>query len=214
MITRWINRLLGRRDAIYHVGTALDRVRLGDGVAAVSSAAAGVDLLKAELGRARRYEHDLSIVVLSTTPVEEDGSQVNAASGNGSSIIETHLPQVVSLITAAALREVLRESDVVHYQPSQNRFVLALAESGGEEARGALRRIQSFFRSRLRLEVRAGAARFPEDGLTLDDLIAVAAHRIAELPASVFHARTPERPAPSEIPQPALKAKAYAAGGE
>lgn len=214
MITHLIRRLLGRRDARHEVGTVFDRVRLRDGAAAVASVSEGADLLMAELGRARRYEHDLSIVVLSTAPLSDAEPQSDRLSGNGGSTIETHLPQVVALITAAALREVLRESDVVHYQPSQNRFILALAESGGEEARGALRRIQAFCRSHLRLEVQAGASRFPEDGLTLDDLVRVAAHRMSGLPVSVFQARRPAESARSQAPRPALEAKAYAAGGE
>lgn len=84
---------------------------------------------------------------------------------------------MVALLAAVALREVLRRSDVVCYQPAENRFVLALAESDGEDAHQAVARIRAHFRSRMRLRLRAGIARFPTDAFTLEELVGVAASR-------------------------------------
>ena len=140
----------------------------------ISSAGAIVhsDELTAELFRARRYEHDLSIAVLSAHP-RLRGSE----NGNGAAQPESKLPQMIALLTAVALREVLRGSDVVCYQAAQNRFVLALPETDAGGAAMAIDRVQNHFRTRLRLRVRAGVACFPADAFTLEELIGTASLR-------------------------------------
>ena len=148
-----------------------DRLSSAD---SISSAAAIVhsDELTAELFRARRYEHDLAVVVLSAHPRLRDSEQ----SDDGEAA-ESKLPQMIALLTAVALREVLRGSDVVCYQAAQNRFVLALPETDAKGAGVAVDRVQSHFRTRLRLRVRAGISCFPADAFTLEELVATATLR-------------------------------------
>ena len=147
----------------------------------ISSAAAIVhsDELTAELFRARRYEHDLAIVVLSAHPSLRGSDQ-----SDGADQAESKLPQMIALLTAVALREVMRGSDVVCYQAAQNRFVLALPETDAEGAGTAVERVQQHFRTRLRLRVRAGISCFPTDAFTLEELVATA----------TFRTRVPEGP--------------------
>lgn len=118
------------------------------------------DVLTFEFGRARRYERALSIVVLSAISWPDDQG--------------TEPPLILPLLTAAGLREILRETDIMCYQPADGRFVLGLTESEGAAARQALERVQTLFKSRLRIELAIGVAQFPQDGLTLDDLVASA----------------------------------------
>jgi hypothetical protein len=118
------------------------------------------DVLTFEFGRSRRYERALSIVVLSPTSWPDDQ--------------ETEPPLILPLLTAAGLREILRETDIMCYQPADGRFVLGLTESEGTAARHALERVRTLFKSRLRIELAIGVAQFPQDGLTLDDLVASA----------------------------------------
>jgi hypothetical protein len=153
--------------------------------------------LAAELDRARRYQRALSVAVLTTRsgspPVTWNGSALNGSTapqptlpalGNGQPartegrpahsatvLVETRIPQVVSLLAGSILNDALRESDTVWYEAAKNRFVIGLVESDREQSRGALCRIAALMRSRLGVEVRAGTGCFPEDGLTLDDLI-------------------------------------------
>ncbi|HUF76932.1 MAG TPA: hypothetical protein VMM35_11675 [Longimicrobiales bacterium] len=141
----------------------------------LSSAAAIVhsDELTAELFRARRYEHDLAIVVLSAHPGLRGSEQQNGVTQSESN----KLPQMIALLTAVALREVLRGSDVVCYQAAQNRFVLALPETEAEGASVAVDRVESHFRTRLRLRTRAGISCFPADAFTLEELVSSATLR-------------------------------------
>lgn len=185
MIMNWIGRVFGAKDPSHEAELLLARAARADLPAVLSTMAEAVDSLSAELDRARRYNHSLSVVVLAASPLTE---VVEHQNGNGEepdgAALETSLPQVVSLLAAGVLRDVVRKSDIVCYWPSENRFVLALAESDVHSGRKALRRIEELFHSRLRLNVHAGLARFPDDGLTLDALVSRAGIRALEGPST------------------------------
>jgi hypothetical protein len=184
MIMNWIGRVFGAKDPSHEAELLLARTARSDLPAVLSSMAEAVDSLSAELDRARRYNHSLSVVVLSASPMTGEPEPQNGADGTPeAAALETSLPQVVSLLAAGVLRDVVRKSDIVCYWPSENRFVLALAESDVHSGRKALRRIEELFRSRLRLHVHAGLARFPDDGLTLDALVTRAGIRALEGPS-------------------------------
>jgi hypothetical protein len=119
------------------------------------------EALTAELGRARRYERVFSIVVVS--PVAEADAQ------NGKRL-QPH-------VTAAGLREVLRESDILCYEAADDCFVLGLTESERDAAQRALERVRTLFQDQLKIDLAVGVAQFPEDGLTLGDLVETARTR-------------------------------------
>lgn len=184
MIINWIGRLLGSKGDANGNGSVDDLRWYPEHLDANGPLGLVVDfpeMLNVELERARRYERSLSIVVLWTTPLGDEDAVQRRGNGIGREGPEGP-PQVVSLLAASGLREILRESDILCFKPIANRFVLALAESDTESANGALERIRSLFHDRLRLEVCAGTSRFPEDGLTLESLIAEATAR-AERPS-------------------------------
>jgi hypothetical protein len=164
MITHWLSRAFGSTENGDGTPGLLGLTKL----AASPSSLVDSDELAAELARARRYERHLSIVVLSAQPVDEHAE-------NGHS----KLPQMIALLTAAALREVLRFSDAVCYHAAENRFVLGLTEVGPERAVQAMARIRTHLLSRLHLRTQAGLAAFPADAITLDELVSMAAWRAA-----------------------------------
>jgi hypothetical protein len=173
MIINWIGRVFGRGHTSPSMAAMAPGALVGD-FAAPATTIVESDELADELARARRYERDLSLVVMSASPTvreSENGGRLPSAA--------TKLPQMIALLTAVALREVVRQSDVVCYQPAENRFVLALAESDEASAQSAVDRITAHFDAHLRLRVRAGVARFPADAYTLDELVAKAAERVA-----------------------------------
>jgi hypothetical protein len=190
MIMNWIGRVFGAKDPNHGAELLIARAARADLPGVLSSMAEAVENLSAELDRARRYNHSLSIVVLSATPIADHIAHQNGDGSNGSNgtaesaSLETSLPQVVSLLAAGVLRDVVRKSDIVCYWPTENRFVMALAESDVQSGRKALRRIEELFRDRLRLSVHAGLARFPDDGLTLDALVSKAGIRALEGPST------------------------------
>jgi hypothetical protein len=181
-IPRTLRALLRRRPrngSLEHASALLEAAAFAGSFADTGAA------LAAELDRARRYERALSVAVLTT----KSGAPPVTWDGSATLLLETRLPQVVSLLAGSILNDSLRESDTVWYDAAKNRFVIGLAESGREQSQGALSRIAALMRNRLGVEVRAGIGCFPEDGLTLDDLITSAEDGWLRAP-EVFESQT------------------------
>lgn len=123
------------------------------------------ETLAGELTRARRYEQALTIVVATLVPLDESHDGRGGSNGNGDGG-----PDVLPLLAAVGLREALRESDVLCYRPVERRFVLGLPQTEGDEGRQAMARVGELFHRRLHIDLEAGVASFPGDGLTLEDL--------------------------------------------
>jgi hypothetical protein len=139
------------------------------------------EALGTELGRARRYEHALSIVVVSPQALSEDGREADGGSpGDIADRLGIRPRRALSYLTAAGLREILRTSDIVCYDATDGRFVVGLAESDSLVGQRAMARVQRLFRSRLGIELVIGVAQFPTDALTLEDLVTIARERAVE----------------------------------
>lgn len=149
------------------------------------------ETLGGELTRARRYEQTLTIVVATLVPLGESDEGRAGSNGNGDGG-----PDVLPLMAAVGLREALRESDVLCYRPLEGRFVLGLPQTEGDEARQAMARVGELFHRRLHIELLAGVASFPADGLTLEDL-EHKAHGRAEAVASQAQPASPGEGPPS-----------------
>lgn len=165
------------------------------------------ETLVGEFTRARRYEQDLTIVVLTVVPLEEStggpGSNGQAASnGDGAAG-----PDVLPLLAALGLREALRESDVMCYRPMHERFVLGLPQADGEEARQAMVRVGELFRRRLQIGLVAGIASFPDDGLTLEDLENTALGRVESVEARASSVGSGDERPPRDIPPRRARAR-------
>lgn len=169
------------------------------------------ETLVGEFTRARRYEQVLTIVVVSAVQHDEPASEKSGTNGNGAD-----KPDVLPLLAAVGLREALRESDVLCYRPMEGRFVLGLPQSGGEEARQAMDRVGELFQRRLHIDLMAGAASFPADGLTLEDLENTASERAGAVGPGVRSAGSgearPSRHVPSHMTRPRSRGRPSRSG--
>jgi len=149
-----------------------------DDIPSIESLVDPLEALGTELGRARRYEHALCIVVVSPRELWEGGRQADGGSaGKVADRLGIRPRRALSYLTAAGFREILRTSDIVCYDPADSRFVVGLAESDSIVGRRAMDRVQRLFRSRLGVELVYGITQFPSDALTLDDLVGMARER-------------------------------------
>lgn len=130
--------------------------------------------LTAELDRARRYENPLALVVMTVDPADRDVHREGPSANGDRPILETKVPQLVSILVTSLIEDGFRESDVVSYSPADDRYVVLLAESDGRDARQAVERLESLIRERAMVSLRSGVAEFPGDGLTLEDLLRAA----------------------------------------
>jgi diguanylate cyclase (GGDEF)-like protein len=156
-----------------------------------------------ELNRAKRYGHQLAVVILDLRKLKE----VNDRHGH------LHGDQILQLATTT-LQRTLRSSDFA-FRLGGDEFALLLPQTDSEQGTTLCRRVRSQYEAEIRklnLDVDAtldfGVAVYPEDGEKKNDLVAVADKRLYQLkgegpwaPAAVDVA--PEREAPPAEPQPA-----------
>lgn len=133
--------------------------------------------LAAEFGRARRYQHALTIALFGTDgfapaggvdPLATAGNGANGASAASAQIAP---PGLLPAVLASVLRESTREEDVVTYAASLGRCIVAMPETDGAQAQQAVSRLRELGIRRLLCPVHASLAAFPQDGLTLEELI-------------------------------------------
>lgn len=125
-------------------------------------------LLEREIRRARRYERPLSLLMLS-----QDRSANH--SGTSSAHIEGPHPSIMQQLqfgyVGALLRDTLRETDLAGYLAETQDFVALLPEASADDAARTAGRINERLADRMAVRMRAGAAAYPDGGLTLDDLL-------------------------------------------
>lgn len=152
--------------------------------------------LEGELRRSRRYERPLALLTLvpdiaaatsigSPVPGNGNGRGHGDDSGNGRHPIAAapYATQLRFLLLGSILCGTLRESDIVGYVAERHEFCALLPECDAAAATRMVQRLHRIYFERTGDGVRAGIARFPEDGLTLDDLLAQA--RVALMLAPV-----------------------------
>lgn len=125
-------------------------------------------LFERELRRARRYERPLSILVLRFDRTLDRAQR------------EHRVSQLESL-----LQDALRETDLVGYMADKSEFAALLPEADVSTALQGAKRIRQLWRERDSVGLDAGAATYPADGLTLDDLLAHARQSSLRLPVGL-----------------------------
>jgi hypothetical protein len=150
----------------------------------VESANAGVQLpthresipsFEREMGRARRYEHPLGVVVLRAESGSSGGS-------NGTEAIGTtdRSPRTVGMV----LRGCVRETDLLAWEPADGTFVLLVPETDRVQVEALAGRLMKTVHARTSVMLRAGTAAFPEHGLILEVLVGRARSACWPLPAA------------------------------
>jgi hypothetical protein len=121
-----------------------------------------------ELRRARRYEHPMGVVMLSL-PIADRTRTEPAAGAATSSPVDTAL--AVYGLLGAFLRNTLRETDILTGVPESLAFATFLPGVDRQGAGRALDRFHAAFLDFTGYDLRAGAAAFPDDGLTIEDVL-------------------------------------------
>jgi hypothetical protein len=149
----------GGPDDEYH-----EEARLGVDFLGIPTYRQSLRVLHAELRRARRYQHPLSVAVLSPAGVTLEAPRVELV----------RAPHLSFYLLGSLLRDVLRETDVATYAAEHHLFAVFMLETREAEALRAVDRLRGLFHGRTGARVRAGIAEFPRDGLTMEDVFAAA----------------------------------------
>ena len=121
--------------------------------------------LSMELSRMRRYERSLAVLML-----QLEGSTVEAMVG-GRKPRESHF---TFWHIGTLLRELLRDSDIVTSDPTEESFVIVLPEANRAQAQQAANRLRAAILATTQERVRLGVAEFPSDGLIIEELVKAA----------------------------------------
>ncbi len=132
-----------------------------------------------ELNRAKRYGHQLAIVILDLKKLKEVNDRHGHLRGDQ-----------VLVLAAATLKNTLRSSDFA-FRIGGDEFALLLPQSESEQADTLCRRVRAQYESEVQsfgLEVGVtldfGIAVYPEDGEKKDDLMMIADRRLYDLKAA------------------------------
>lgn len=138
---------------------------------AIASYRRSLPQLRFALSRARRYQHSITLAVMSLGREQLVQSMRNLASGWTQANLASHF--YFSFI-GSLLRDNLRESDIVTYDAAADQYVLLLTETPAVEARHAILRLNGLVFKHTAVYLRIGIAEFPGDGLIVEDLVSCA----------------------------------------
>jgi hypothetical protein len=134
-----------------------------------------VESINNEIYRSRRYNHPLTMIMVE--PLK--GSQEMILNQSVREVQESMISRYVSISLARALREYIRRTDMLVEQPDKGRFIVITPETGKVESERVVDKIFEAASS-IGAEVAVGMCAFPDDALTLEDMLSRAELDLAE----------------------------------
>lgn len=134
--------------------------------------------LHAELVRARRYNRPLTLALIGDARASDpDRAPTGSPLDPGSPL--------VPVVIAPVLCEVTRTIDICTYASTLAQCVVVMPEADAAQARKAMSRMAQHCMQRLQVPVTMRSATFPDDGLTLEELMRAAAAAMDTNPVRV-----------------------------
>jgi GGDEF domain-containing protein len=125
-----------------------------------------------EVKRSRRFGHSLSVVVVETAKTKNLLKNNQVVKEFDRMLVQ----RFVQAHIARSLSEVLRDSDLIAQYGSG--FAVLLPETGSEDARKIVELACSNIKATLDTDLRIGIAEFPENAITLNGLLEMAAQNM------------------------------------
>lgn len=119
-----------------------------------------------EMSRCRRYEHPLSVIVVEP---EDQKPEIDLAM-IAKSLEKTIASNVVFTNISNVLSDVIRQPDLVMKDNSNKRFIICCPETTNAHSREVTERIRAAV-EQSKLSVVCGVATFPDEALTLEELV-------------------------------------------
>ena len=134
-----------------------------------------VESINNEIYRSRRYNHPLTMIMVE--PLK--GSKEMILNQSVREVQESMISRYVSISLARALREYIRRTDLLVEQPDKGRFIVITPETNKIESDRVISKIYKAASS-IGAEVAVGLCAFPDDALTLEDMLCRAELDLAE----------------------------------
>ena len=133
------------------------------------------ELIKNEIYRSRRFNHQMTMIMVE--PVK--GSREIILNQSVREVQESMISRYVSISLARALYDNIRRTDLLIEQPEKGRFIVLTVETEKQASTRVVSKINEAAAS-IGAEVAIGVCAFPDDALTLDEMLDRAEVDLAE----------------------------------
>jgi hypothetical protein len=123
--------------------------------------------VRAEMGRARRHQHPISVAAIELDPVTSEAALHRAVRDAQAALIKRY----VQVQFGVFLSKHIRETDAITHHDNNGHFLLIAAETPAEQTAGMLTRLSHQVEEHLGLQFRYGIADFPNMALTSEELL-------------------------------------------
>jgi GGDEF domain-containing protein len=147
--------------------------------------------IRAEMGRARRHQHPISVAAIELDPVTSEAALHRAVRDAQAALIKRY----VQVQFGVFLTKHIRETDVIAHQDSDGHFLLLAPETPGEQVEGMLARLSNQVEENLGLRFHYNIADFPKTALTSDELVHKATEKLRHETKTSHDRRAKREPA-------------------
>jgi len=162
---------------------AVDELILIKDKSKVQSFKTAVKDVKVELDRSRRHDHPFSIIVLEPEQSTVQQAHLMALVDVQSSILN----KLVIGKLGNILHEQIRGHDFILYQEDTGRFVLICPETRAKPIVSLVNRLQEAAKDSMGIVFKSGTATFPDESLTLEELMTTAEKSLDGVPVKIEH---------------------------
>lgn len=136
---------------------------------------AGRDIINTEVTRSRRYKRPFSTLVLKLEFIDKKNEPHRREAIQSDLLRRFALAKMGQIIN-----EFTRQTDMI-FSDHFDRFILLCPETDSQKSTVLAERISKAVREKMDAWVTWGAASFPQDALTFDDLVGLASRRMASI---------------------------------
>ena len=123
--------------------------------------------IRAEMGRARRHQHPLSVIAIELDPVTSEAALHRAIRDAQTALIKRY----VQVQFGVFMTKHIRETDAIAHHDGEGVFLLVAPETPADQAAGMLTRLSHQVEEHLGLRFRYSIADFPKMALTSEELL-------------------------------------------
>jgi len=147
--------------------------------------------IRAEMGRARRHQHSISVAAIELDPVTSEAALHRAVRDAQAALIKRY----VQVQFGVFMTKHVRETDVVAHQDADGHFLLLAPETPGEQVEGMLARLSTQVEENLGLRFHYNIADFPKTALTSEELVHKATEKLQRATTTLADRRAQREPA-------------------
>lgn len=130
--------------------------------------------IRAEMGRARRHQHSISVAAIELDPVTSEAALHRAVRDAHAALVKRY----VQVQFGVFMTKHIRETDVIAHQDTDGHFLLLAPETPGEQVEGMLSRLAVQVEENLGIRFRYNVADFPKNALTSEELVHKATEKL------------------------------------